>query len=181
MESYREEAARRAEVIHRVDSAFGILLVVATLWMNLVIVYVAQSEGVLWTAFGALLYTVAVVSGLFGILSQSWYAKYLGWLFCFASLMTSTFLVFNFAVGDIVPKHSLARVIIGFSEIVISFLLVDRIVIKAYLDRIRQVSWTGMHAPEDDALVSLARHLRRGISVILIFLLMLSVVLNLTG
>jgi len=173
MEAYHEEAARRAEAIHRVDSAFGILLVIATLWMNLVVVYLAQAEGSMWTAAGVALYTLAVAFGLFGILRQSWDAKYLGWFFTFAFLLTYVFLIFNAAMGNVVPKYGLPRLIIAFAELFISLLLVDRIVIKAYLDRIRQVSWTSMHASEDEDLVRRARVYRRVIPLALIVLAVL--------
>ena len=141
MEAHRDESARRAEAIHSVDSAFGILLIIATLWTTLYVNMLGPREGPVWMGLAFASYSLAVGIGLIGILRQSWMGRFMGWFFAVAILLQQACLFVSYAIGDVLPKLSIMRLIVVFAGFLVSYLFVLLVLVGAYSDRLGSVSW----------------------------------------
>jgi len=82
-----EDSALEREVIHHVDSAYGILLVVVVLLFNIVFSSAVESghaiEGTILTS----LLAFVIMTGLLGVLRQSWRWKLYSWNVLFFILL----------------------------------------------------------------------------------------------
>lgn len=75
--------AQRADAIHQVDSALGILLVAAVFLANVMINRLGEypsERGEILIIILSLLMVFSILSGLSGILTGSWRSKLFGWL-----------------------------------------------------------------------------------------------------
>ena len=84
------DTALKAEAIHHVDSAFGVLLIVVVFLSNIVIGYVQKylgEESVAVTVSFALLVVISILTGFAGILRQSILWRVIGWISVFSLLL----------------------------------------------------------------------------------------------
>jgi hypothetical protein len=149
-----EESARRTEAVHQVDSTFGVLLVIATLWANLYFTSLLQICRECGQTFlglynitvliSGLVLTVSIITGLVGMLLQNWRWRFFGWWFCLYYFLQTSFFMLDLVIVapfslPIVTERALHSVML-FVELIVPYLIVREVVVVAYTRRVMQVS-----------------------------------------
>lgn len=150
----REESARRAEAIHQVDSTFGILLVIATLWANLYftsLLQVCRECGQTFLGLysitlliSGLVLTASIVTGLVGMLLQIWRWRFFGWWLCLYYFLQTSFFMLDLVIVaplslPIVTERALHSIML-FVELIVPYWIVREVVVVAYTRRVMKVS-----------------------------------------
>ena len=141
--------ADEREVIHHVDSAFGILLAIVVFQSNLIANLLRGSNsqrGEIFAIALSLLLIFAILNGLVGILKQSWPLKLLAWhitltllLWEFASLLVG---VMPIQMSDILVfwRSGVPLVVL----LLLSSMLTRSMVFRAYERRLHSVAPKGI-------------------------------------
>jgi len=139
----QDETARRAQAIHQVDSAFGVLLVISTFTLDIYSRLVPPTEPAAFAPLTGGIYALSVAFFLLGVLRQWWLGRFFGWFFTL--VMVTNAMVFSWVPRELLAMLSPQRVLAGMlTSWVPSYLIVTWIVAEAYIARVRQVS-----LPED--------------------------------
>lgn len=140
-----ENSAVKAEAIHRVDSAFGVLLVVAVFLTNSALSvhlsYTVQKVDLVPLVL-SLVAAFSIFSGLFGILRQSLDSKLMGW--CLAFLLVQIDILNLVGSVLLTPLNmsapKLVGVILVWGIFVDSVVFTEYLVLDAYFSRLNEVS-----------------------------------------
>jgi len=133
----------KSDIIHQIDSIFGILLValifLSNITMNLAERHASPQDSMLDMVIVALglLTSAAVLMGLFGMLTKSWNGKLLGWFLALWVVLWNIGLEFSFVAGLLMGlSRSLIITVISLLPPVLALVVTFYVVLDEYRNRL---------------------------------------------